>query len=350
MTLSNRSIRSPARRSGRCSRLLARARRCGRSRGAAALLSPASCAPAAYPFAGASLVVRGVTAGGANVVKLLKSDRDGTFVLGDAAEGLYTVLSVVPGFRPALARLLHRAVPDGALSFVRLDLESPAGILPEATGGPLDVWIARAVAPGDVLRDVPAMLAALEQGPETSALSPSRSRDVTRARATLPDSRVGRVHGGIRRRGRVLAVARLARRERDGRRQAALGGFGGLRAPRGALGREDGRCVARGARRLGSPGLEPDDRAPLDPPAEHGRRRGRRALRHAFPRLERQRLGALAGVGLRPSRLAVPAPLGRTRGGPVRARVECRRRRRPLSDRAFFLDVRARVDVLSEQR
>lgn len=122
------------------------------------------------PVPGAALVVRGVTAGGANVVKLLKSDADGTFVLGDAAEGLYTVLSVVPGFRPALARLLHRAVSDGALSFVRLDLEAPAGILPEATGGPLDVWIARAVAPGDVLRDVPAVLAALEEGPEGAAL------------------------------------------------------------------------------------------------------------------------------------------------------------------------------------
>jgi len=122
------------------------------------------------PIPGASLVVRGVTAGGATVVKLLKSDRDGTFVVGDAAEGLYTVLSVVPGFRPALARLMHRAAPDGSLSFVRLDLESPNGILPESSGGPLDVWIARAVAPGDVLRDVPALLAALEEGPVSASL------------------------------------------------------------------------------------------------------------------------------------------------------------------------------------
>ena len=67
-------------------------------------------------------------------------------------------------------QLLHRAAPDGSLSFVRLDLEPPAGILPEATGGGLDVWIARAVAPGDVLRDVPAVLAALEEGPERAAL------------------------------------------------------------------------------------------------------------------------------------------------------------------------------------
>src|SRR5271169_1884932 len=123
------------------------------------------------PVAGATLVVRGVTAGGVSFAKLLKSDTDGTFVLADAAEGLYTVLSVVPGFRPALVRLLHRAIPDGALSFVRLDLEPPAGILPQATGGPLDVWIARAVTPGDVLRDLPAVLAALEEGPGPAALS-----------------------------------------------------------------------------------------------------------------------------------------------------------------------------------
>ncbi len=123
------------------------------------------------PVPGASLVVKGVTARGATVVKLLKSDLDGTFVLGDAADGLYTVLSVVPGFRPALSRLLHRARPDGALSFVRLDLERPSGILPETTGGPLDVWIARAVAPGDVLRDVPAVLAALDEGPGPAAAS-----------------------------------------------------------------------------------------------------------------------------------------------------------------------------------
>lgn len=122
------------------------------------------------PVPGVSLIVRGVTTGGATVVKFLKSDRDGTFVVADAAEGLYTVLSVVPGFRPALARLMHRAVPDGALSFARLDLEAPLGILPESKEGALDVWIARAVAPGDVLRDVPAILAALDEGPESTAL------------------------------------------------------------------------------------------------------------------------------------------------------------------------------------
>ncbi|HEX5855090.1 MAG TPA: carboxypeptidase-like regulatory domain-containing protein, partial [Thermoanaerobaculia bacterium] len=137
------------------------------------------------PVPGASLVVRGVTAGGATVVKLLKSDLDGTFVLGDAADGLYTVLSVGPGFRPALSRLLHRTLPDGALSFVRLDLERPSGILPETTGGTLDAWIARAVSPGDVLRDVPAVLAALDEEPGPAAASAAISGLSGRA-AALP--------------------------------------------------------------------------------------------------------------------------------------------------------------------
>ena len=168
MTLSSRSIRRLL--AGvAVAALFARAAAAGEVEARRAPLSGVVRAGGA-PVPGATLVVRGVTAGGANVVKLLKSDVDGTFVLADAAEGLYTVLSLVPGFRPALARLLHRAVPDGALSFVRLDLEVSAGILPEATGGPLDVWIARAVAPGDVLRDVPAVLTALEEGPEQAAL------------------------------------------------------------------------------------------------------------------------------------------------------------------------------------
>jgi len=123
------------------------------------------------PMPGATLVIRGVTAGGATFLRLIKSEPDGTFVLADAAEGLYTVLSVVPGFRPAVARLLHRpASADGALSFVRIDLERPSGALPEPTeNGALDAWSARAVAAGDVLRDVPAILAALDAPPPPAA-------------------------------------------------------------------------------------------------------------------------------------------------------------------------------------
>ena len=187
MTLSNRSTRRLL--AGvAAAALLARPAAAGEAEARRAPLSGIVRA-GGVPVPGAALVVRGVTAGGATVVKLLKSDADGTFVLGDAAEGLYTVLSVVPGFRPALARLLHRAVSDGALSFVRLDLEPPAGILPETTGGPVDVWIARAVEPGDVLRDVPAVIAALEEGPGPAALPVSiAGRDGRTATTTLPVS------------------------------------------------------------------------------------------------------------------------------------------------------------------
>ncbi|HQQ79660.1 MAG TPA: carboxypeptidase-like regulatory domain-containing protein, partial [Thermoanaerobaculia bacterium] len=138
------------------------------------------------PLPGATLIVRGVTAGGATLTRTLKSDPDGTFVLSDAAEGLYTVLSVVPGFRPAIARLFHRpAGPEGALSFVRIDLERPSGVLPEAPAGVLDPWSARAVVAGDVLREVPAIFAALDAAPAPAPSTPllASARD---ARAAIP--------------------------------------------------------------------------------------------------------------------------------------------------------------------
>jgi hypothetical protein len=138
------------------------------------------------PIPGASLVIRGVTAGGATFMRLIKSEPDGTFVVPNAAEGLYTVLSVVPGFRPAVARLFHRpASSDGALSFMRIDLERPTGVLPETPNGALDAWSARAVVSGDVLRDVPAILAALDATPAPAAPSAvlASSRDT---RVALP--------------------------------------------------------------------------------------------------------------------------------------------------------------------
>ncbi len=138
------------------------------------------------PIPGATLVVRGVTAGGATLMRLIKSEPDGTFVVAGAAEGLYTVLSVVPGFRPAVARLFHRpAAADGSLSFVRIDLERPSGVLPESENGTLDAWSARAVVTGDVLREVPAILAALDTAPSPAAAGPlfAAARDT---RVALP--------------------------------------------------------------------------------------------------------------------------------------------------------------------
>ena len=133
------------------------------------------------PVPGATLVVRGVTAGGAMFMRLVKSEPDGTFVLPDAAEGLYTVLSVVPGFRPAVARLFHRpAAAEGALSFVRLDLERPSGVLPETATGALDAWGARAVV--------------VRRRPPRGARDPRRARRGARAARAADAPRVGEGH------------------------------------------------------------------------------------------------------------------------------------------------------------
>jgi hypothetical protein len=111
----------------------------------------------------ATLLVRFVASGADAVVEMLKTDIDGTFVIPNAAEGMYTVLSLVPGFQPALARILH-GVRSDSVSFVPIDLEKPASVLPTSPLGKADPWIARAITPGDVLRDVPAIMAALEGG------------------------------------------------------------------------------------------------------------------------------------------------------------------------------------------
>lgn len=105
------------------------------------------------PLAGVSLVVRGLSGAAASVVRILKTDAEGTFCLADATPGVYAILAAVPGFRSASAHVLHRATADG-LSFVRLDLDRERrGVLPAGPGGALDPWIARAVSGGDVLRD-----------------------------------------------------------------------------------------------------------------------------------------------------------------------------------------------------
>jgi len=105
------------------------------------------------PLAGVSLVVRGLTGAAASVVRVLKTDAEGTFCLADARPGVYSVLAAVPGFRSATAQVLHRASGE-SLSFVRLDLDRDRrGVLPAGPAGALDPWTARAVLEGDVLRD-----------------------------------------------------------------------------------------------------------------------------------------------------------------------------------------------------
>lgn len=105
------------------------------------------------PLAGVSLVIRGITGAATSIVKVLKTDAEGTFCLADARPGVYTILAAVPGFRSASAQVLHRATAD-TLSFVRLDLDRERrGVLPAGPGGALDPWAARAVVEGDVLRE-----------------------------------------------------------------------------------------------------------------------------------------------------------------------------------------------------
>ena len=131
------------------------------------------------PLAGVSLVVRGLTGAAATVVRILKTDAEGTFCLANATPGVYSVLAAVPGFRSASAQILHRTTAN-SLSFVRLDLDRDRrGVLPAGPGGALDPWAARAVLAGDVLRDQ-----ALAEGSPTpapasgpiAAASASRSR------------------------------------------------------------------------------------------------------------------------------------------------------------------------------
>ncbi len=68
---------------------------------------------------------------------------------------------------------------------MRIDLERPSGVLPESENGTLDAWSARAVATGDVLREVPAILAALDTAPSPAAAASflAASRDT---RVALP--------------------------------------------------------------------------------------------------------------------------------------------------------------------
>ena len=119
------------------------------------------------PLAGVSLVVRGLTGAAASVVRILRTDAEGTFCLADAAPGVYSVLAAVPGFRSASAQILHRTTTN-SLSFVRLDLDRDRqGVLPAGPAGALDPWAARAVLGGDVLRDQ-----ALAEGSPTPAPAP----------------------------------------------------------------------------------------------------------------------------------------------------------------------------------
>ncbi len=169
--------------------------------GAAALLprGDAAAAPSSAPISGivrfegtalqgVTVVVRAITRGGRESTRLVKTESDGTFVVPGAAPGLYTLLADIPGLPFAVARVLHSAAP-GAVSFVRLDVPSAPGILPDSPRGRADPWNARAVVKGDVLRDVASILAALDEPPAaTPAVPAAVNAAVTKTRLPVSAS------------------------------------------------------------------------------------------------------------------------------------------------------------------
>lgn len=144
---------------------------------------------AGVPVAGATLLVRGVCGGVETVLVSLKSAADGTFVWSDAAPGLYTVVSVVPGYRPKVARILHRAERE-LVSFVPLDLERADGVLPATPLGESDPWVTRALVAGDVLRETSTPIDPVDDqprrvAPTTRAVSTSTVAPVSASLTSL---------------------------------------------------------------------------------------------------------------------------------------------------------------------
>jgi len=136
-------------------------------------------------FAGVTVVVRAVLRGGETSTRLVKTEADGTFVLPNAPPGLYTLLAAVPGLPFAVVRVLHSAAPD-TVAFVRLDFESATGVLPDAPRGKADPWIARAANRGDILRDVAAILAALDEPPPAAAEGVPAGTSAAAVKTRLP--------------------------------------------------------------------------------------------------------------------------------------------------------------------
>ena len=115
-------------------------------------------------IAGVSVIVRAMTPGGGASTRIVTSDQDGTFVVPDAPAGTYTLLAALPRLPFAVVRILHSSSPD-AVSFVLLDFGESPGILPATPRGKADPFVARAMTQGDVLREVAAILAALDDPP-----------------------------------------------------------------------------------------------------------------------------------------------------------------------------------------
>lgn len=131
-------------------------------------------------LSGVTVILRTVTPGGEPSTRIVASDRDGTFVVPNAPAGVYTLLAAVPRLPFAVARVLHSSSPD-AVTFVLLDLGEAPGILPATPRGKADPFVARAVTQGDVLRDVAAILAALDAPPPETKIPAAGSQATTSA-------------------------------------------------------------------------------------------------------------------------------------------------------------------------
>ena len=124
---------------------------------------------------GVTLVVRFVTKGEETTTRILKTEGDGTFVIPSAPPGLYTLLAAAPGLPFAVVRVFHSSAPD-SVSFVPIDFASSTGLLPSSRLGAGDPWNARAAAKGDVLREVTAILAALDEAPQEAPPLPAATK------------------------------------------------------------------------------------------------------------------------------------------------------------------------------
>ena len=131
-------------------------------------------------LSGVTVILRTVTPGGGLSTRIVASDRDGTFVVPNAPAGVYTLLAAVPRLPFAVARVLHSSSPD-AVTFVLLDLGEAPGILPGTPRGKADPFVARAVTQGDVLRDVAAILSALDAPPPETKIPATGSQTTTSA-------------------------------------------------------------------------------------------------------------------------------------------------------------------------
>ncbi len=129
------------------------------------------------PIAGATLLVKCACEGARTVARFLRSQADGTFVWPDAPRGSYTIAIALPGFRPLLESFFHETARD-AVSFANLNLEPSRGeggvVRPRSIAA--DPWIARAITPGDVLRETP---------PAVRAANENDTKDLARETAAL---------------------------------------------------------------------------------------------------------------------------------------------------------------------